>query len=247
VPLITIDPEDARDHDDAVYAEPDDDPQNPGGFIVWVAIADVGHYVRPGSALDREALKRGNSTYFPDRVVPMLPERLSTILCSLTEGDERACLAVRMVFDAEGRKRSHRFMRGLMRSPASLTYGQVQAAIDGAPDAKTAPVLEPIIKPLYAAYAVLEKGRKARSPLDLDLPEFRIEIGDDGNVGAIAPRDRLDAHRLIEEFMIQANVAAAETLEERHAPVMYRVHEPPATDKLVAFSEFLKSIGVNIP
>jgi ribonuclease R len=247
VPLVTIDPEDARDHDDAVYAEADSDPQNPGGFVVWVAIADVAHYVTPGSALDREALKRGNSTYFPDRVVPMLPERLSTVLCSLTEGDERACLAARMVFDAEGRKKSHRFHRGLMRSPASLSYGAVQDAVDGKPDAKTRPLLASVIRPLYAAYAVLEKGRRARSPLDLDLPEFRIEIGDDGNVGAIAARDRLDAHRLIEEFMIQANVAAAETLEGRHAPVMYRVHEPPARDKLVALSEFLKSIGVDIP
>jgi ribonuclease R len=247
LPLVTIDPDDARDHDDAVYAEMDDNPANPGGVVIWVAIADVAHYVTPGSALDREALKRGNSTYFPDRVIPMLPERLSTVLCSLTEGDERACLAVRMVFDSEGRKRSHRFSRGLMRSPASLTYSQVQAAIDGAPDAQTGALLESVIKPLYAAFAILDKEKNARSPLDLDLPEFRVEIGANGHVAGIAQRARLDAHRLIEEFMIQANVAAAEALEERHAPVMYRVHEPPAVEKLVAFSEFLKSIGINVP
>jgi len=246
LPLVTIDPEDARDHDDAVYAEPDRDPQNPGGWVVWVAIADVAHFVTPGSALDKEALKRGNSCYFPDRVVPMLPERLSAGLCSLEAEKDRACLAVRMVFDTDGEKRSHQFSRGLMRSPASLSYAQVQAAMDGQPDAVTEPILQGVIRPLYAAFAALERAREKRSPLDLDLPEFKIELGKDGKVKAIGTRTRLAAHRLIEEFMIQANVAAAETLESRRQPVMYRVHEPPAREKLVALAEFLETIGVKV-
>jgi ribonuclease R len=246
LPLITIDPEDARDHDDAVFAHPDDDPQNPGGWVAWVAIADVAHFVTPDSALDREALKRGNSAYFPDRVIPMLPERLSAGLCSLEAEKDRACLAVRMVFDQDGEKRSHQFARGLMRSPASLTYQQVQAAMDGYPDAAIKPLVEPVIRPLYTAFAALEKAREKRSPLDFDLPEFKIELGKDGKVHAIGTRTRLTAHRLIEEFMIQANVAAAETLEGRRQPVMYRVHEPPAREKLIALSEFLDTIGVKI-
>ena len=131
LPLVTIDPPDAKDHDDAVHAEPDPDPNNRGGYIVTVAIADVAFYVRPGSALDREALKRGNSVYFPDRVVPMLPERISNDLCSLGPGEPRGALAVRMVIGADGRKRSHAFHRILMRSAAKLTYAQAQAAIDG--------------------------------------------------------------------------------------------------------------------
>ncbi len=178
-----------------------------------VAIADVAFYVRPGSALDREALKRGNSVYFPDQVVPMLPEALSTDLCSLKEGVDRPCLAVRMVFDAHGHKRDHRFMRGMMRSPAKLSYPEAQAAIDGRPSDKTGPLLEPVLKPLWAAYAVLRKARDKRGPLELDLPERKIILDEMGRVARIVTPERLDAHRLIEEFMIQANVAAAETLE----------------------------------
>jgi len=247
LPLITIDPEDARDHDDAVYAERDDDGTNPDGWIVWVAIADVAHYVTPGSALDKEARKRGNSCYFPDRVVPMLPERLSNGLCSLEEGQDRACLAARMVFDRDGQKISHRFVRGLMRSPASLSYEQVQAAIDGHGGDKASTLLEGVLRPLYDAYAVLSKAREKRAPLDLDLPEFKVQLGKDGKVASIAPRARLDAHKLIEEFMIQANVAAAEALEKKRTPLMYRVHEPPAREKLIALTDFLSTININLP
>ena len=228
IPLITIDPADARDHDDAVWAAPDDNPNNPGGFVTIVAIADVSFYVRPGSALSREAEKRGNSVYFPDRVVPMLPEAISNDLCSLKERELRPCLAVRMIFDRHGKKRSHTFSRGLMRSAAKISYQQAQAATDGAGDAgPAAAVLEPILKPLWAAWAVLEAGRNARAPLELDLPERRIVLGPDGKVARITVPERLAAHRLIEEFMIQANVAAAETLEAKRTPLIYRVHAPP--------------------
>jgi ribonuclease R len=226
LPLVTIDPVDARDRDDAVLAETDPDPGNVGGFILWVAIADVAHYVTPGSALDREARKRGNSTYFPDRVVPMLPDILSGDLCSLHEGVDRACLAVRMVIDAEGHKRSHRFVRGLMRSVASLNYEQVQAAVDGSADAKTAPLLEAILKPLYAAHTALAQAREIRQPLDLELPERKIVLGEDGKVVSVAFKERLDAHKLIEEFMILANVAAAEELIRLKRPLLFRVRWP---------------------
>ncbi|MEM9549580.1 MAG: ribonuclease R [Pseudomonadota bacterium] len=244
LPLITIDPADARDHDDACFAQADDDPKNPGGYIIWVAIADVAAYVRAGTALDREARKRGNSTYFPDRVVPMLPDRLSGDLCSLHEGVPRACIAVRMQIDAEGTKIGHRFVRGLMRSGASLHYGEVQDAIDGSPNDRTEPLLEPVLRPLYAAYAALVTARERRQPLDLDLPERRIELGEDGKVTSIRFRDRLDAHRLIEEFMVLANVAAAETLGAKQTPLLYRVHEEPAPEKLDALRETAQTAGL---
>ncbi|AZL59772.1 ribonuclease R [Tabrizicola piscis] len=246
LPLLTIDPVDARDRDDAVLAEADPDPGNPGGFILWVAIADVAHYVTPGSALDREARKRGNSTYFPDRVVPMLPDILSGDLCSLHEAVDRACLAVRMVIDAGGHKRSHRFTRGLMRSAASLNYEQVQAAIDGTPDAATAPLLEPVLRPLYAAYAALTRAREARQPLELDLPERKIVLDDDGHVTSVAFKDRLDAHRLIEEFMVLANVAAAEELIRLKRPLLFRVHEEPSPLKLDALREVAEGAGMTL-
>ncbi|MEM8569307.1 MAG: ribonuclease R [Pseudomonadota bacterium] len=246
LPLVTIDPEDARDHDDAVCAAPDEDPENPGGFVVWVAIADVAHYVRPGSALDREALRRGNTTYFPDRVVPMLPEALSADLCSLRSGVERPCLAVRMQLDAQGRKIAHRFTSGLMRSPASLTYEQVQAAVDGTPDEVTAPLTESVIAPLWSAWTAARKAREARAPLDLDLPERRIELSEDGEVRAVAFRARLNAHRVIEDFMILANVCAAETLEAKQARLLYRVHEEPSPEKLDALRETAESVGLTL-
>src|SRR3989338_1280371 len=246
IPLITIDPIDARDRDDACYAEPDTDPRNPGGHIIWVAIADVAHYVRPNSALDREARKRGNSTYFPDRVVPMLPDILSGDLCSLHEHVDRACMAVRMHLDAHGNKLSHRFVRGLMRSQGSLHYGQVQAAIDGQPDDKTAPLLEPVLKPLYAAYAALKTARAARQPLDLDLPERKIELSDEGKVTSVAFRDRYDAHKLIEEFMILANVAAAEELIRLKRPLLFRVHEEPSPEKLDSLREVAEASGFTL-
>ena len=244
LPLITIDPSDARDHDDAVYAHPDDDPKNKAGWVVWVAIADVAAYVRAGSALDREAREKANSVYFPDRVEPMLPERLSNGLCSLREGENRACIAVRMVFDAEGRKLSHRFVRGLMRSAAKLSYEQAQAAIDGLPDDVTGPLLEPVLRPLWAAYGVLKIGRDKRSPLEIESPERRIVIGADGRVASITARKFLDANKLIEEMMIQANTAAAEALEQRRTPLIYRVHEAPSQEKLKNLTDFLSPLDV---
>jgi len=246
LPLITIDPWDARDHDDACYAHADDDPKNPGGHVIWVAIADVAHYVRPGTALDAEARKRGNSSYFPDRVVPMLPDRLSGDLCSLHEGVPRACLAVRMRIDAEGNKIGQKFVRGLMRSPASLTYQEVQAAMDGTPNARTEPLMDEVIRPLYAAYAALRDARARRQPLDLDLPERKIQLSDEGTVSSVNFADRLDAHKLIEEFMILANVAAAETLAAKKTPLLYRVHEEPPPEKLDSLRDTAEAAGLQL-
>jgi len=243
IPFITIDPMDARDHDDAVYAEPD--PDHPGGWVVWVAIADVAAYVRPGSALDREARDKGNSVYFPDRVEPMLPERLSNGLCSLRQDENRACMAVRMVFNAEGRKTGHRFVRGLMRSAAKVAYEQAQAAIDGEPDEVGSPILEPILKPLWAAYAVMRKGRLARQPLEIESAERKIVINPEGQITSITARPSLEAHKLIEEMMIQANVAAAETLEQRRTPLIYRIHDTPSQEKVLSLADFLATIGVS--
>ncbi|MEO0544228.1 MAG: ribonuclease R [Pseudomonadota bacterium] len=243
-PLITIDPETAKDHDDAVYAQPDDDPNNTGGHVVTVAIADVAHYVRPGSAMDREALKRGNSVYFPDRVVPMLPERISNDLCSLREDDDRPAMAVRMVFDAHGTKISHSFHRILMRSHAKLAYEQAQAAIDGAPEGRAAELSEPVLQPLWDAYRCMLKGRQKREPLELDLPERKILLNDDGTVDRVVVPPRLDAHKLIEEMMIQANVSAAETLEKARQLLVYRVHDSPALAKQEALREFLRTLEI---
>jgi ribonuclease R len=241
--LVTIDPADARDHDDAVFAEADTDPANPGGHVVWVAIADVAHYVRPGTALDREARKRGNSTYFPDRVVPMLPDRLSGDLCSLHEGVVRPVIAVRMRLDAQGHKLSHHFLRGMMRSAASLHYAEVQDAVDGNPNPRCAALMEGVIAPLYAAYAATAGARARREPLDLDLPERKIVLTEDGKVASVAFRDRLDAHKLIEEFMILANVAAAEELVRLRQPLLFRVHEEPSPEKLDALREVAEASG----
>jgi ribonuclease R len=246
LPLVTIDPSDARDHDDACWAHADDEPSNEGGHVVWVAIADVAHYVRPQSALDREAKNRGNSTYFPDRVVPMLPDRLSGDLCSLHEGVPRACIAVRMRIDAGGHLIDHRFVRGLMRSVATLHYREVQDARDGTPNEKCAPLMDEVIAPLYAAYEALSRARAIRQPLDLDLPERRIELSEDGRVTSVAFRERLDAHRLIEEFMVLANVAAALTLEKKKRPLIYRVHEEPAPEKLDALREVAQASGLTL-
>jgi len=246
VPLITIDPADAKDHDDAVFAEPDTDPANPGGHIVIVAIADVAAYVQPGSVLDREAYLRGNSVYFPDRVVPMLPERISNELCSLKQGVPRAALAVRMVFGADGRKRSHSFHRILMRSAAKLSYQQAQGAIDGHADDQTGPLLDTILRPLYAAYDAMATARDHRGPLALDLPERKIRLDDKGMVKDIHVPERLDAHRLIEEMMIAANVAAAETLEQKKSTLLYRVHDEPSSEKLQALRDFLGSLDIAI-
>jgi ribonuclease R len=244
LPLITIDPEDARDHDDAVYAQADDNPKNKGGWRVWVAIADVAAYVRPGSALDRGARRRGNSTYFPDRVAPMLPESLSADLCSLREAEPRACLAVEMIFDREGRKIKHQFVRGLMKSAAKLTYAQAQGAFDGKPDEKTAPLQDTILRPLWEAYQCMLKGRAARQPLALEGAEHRIVFGPDGRVAGVRKRVTLDANRLIEEMMIQANVCAAETLEAKTTPLVYRVHDRPSDEKIAQLMDFLPTVGL---
>ncbi len=246
LPLVTIDPADAKDHDDAVYAEADDDPNNKGGHIICVAIADVASYVRPGTPLDKEALERGNSVYFPDRVVPMLPERISNDLCSLRAQEDRPALAVRMIVDAHGRKLRHTFHRIMMRSAAKLSYPQAQAAIDGAPDDITSPLLDSVLRPLWAAYQTVKIARDQRGPLDLDLPERKILLKPDGTIDRVVVPLRLDAHRLIEEFMILANVAAAETLEDKRQPLIYRAHDEPSIEKLNNLAEFLATIGIKL-
>ena len=244
LPIITIDPSDARDRDDAVLAIRDDDPANPGGFHIWVAIADVSAYVTPGSELDREARARGNSTYFPDRVVPMLPDTLSGDLCSLHENVDRAVIAVRMTIDADGTKLRHHFVRGLIRSPAALSYEDAQSAIDGRPNDRTQALLDPVLRPLFDAYAALKRAREKRAPLEIDLPERQIVLSDEGKVTSVAFKDRLDAHKLIEECMVLANVAAAETLKARDTPQLYRVHEEPNPDKLDALREVAQGSGM---
>ncbi len=244
VPLVTIDGEDARDFDDAVWAQPD--PEHKGGWHVIVAIADVAWYVRPGDALARDAFERGNSVYFPDRVVPMLPFELSNGWCSLKPNEDRPCMAVHMWFDAHGNKRRHRFVRATMRSAARLTYTQVQKAFDGDPGELTGPLLDPVIRPLYGAWKALAEARQARGVLELDLPERKVVLDDDGRVQGVKERERLDAHRLIEDYMIAANVAAAEELERLHQPTMYRVHDLPAPERLESLREFLSSLNLKL-
>ncbi len=242
IPLVTIDGKDARDFDDAVFAEPDKD-----GFHLIVAIADVSYYVRPNSPLDKEAYLRGNSTYFPDRVVPMLPERLSNDLCSLRPHEPRATLAVHMWINEQGKLLRHKFVRGLMQSHARLTYEQVQAARDGVTDATTEPLMRDVIEPLYTAWKVLDKAREKRGALDLDVPERKIVVDEKNEMTGVAVRERLNSHRLIEEFMILANVAAAEALEKKNAPCVYRVHDRPSGDKLMSARSFLEAFGLNLP
>jgi ribonuclease R len=244
LPLVTIDGADARDFDDAVWAAPD--PETEGCWRIIVAIADVSWYVRPDDALDRTSALRGNSVYFPDRVVPMLPEALSNDLCSLRPNEDRACLAAHLRIDGEGKVTSRRFERALMRSAARLTYEQVQAAHDGRTDETTAPLADTVIAPLYGAYAVLAEARRKRGALEIDLPERQVRFDDAGRIAGIEPRTRLDSHRLIEEFMIAANVAAAEALESRRAPVMYRVHDAPDRTKIAAIAEFLEELGYRL-
>ena len=246
VALVTIDGEDARDFDDAVFAEPDDDPRNPGGFHLIVAIADVAWYVRPKEALDRAAYERGNSVYFPDRVVPMLPERLSNDLCSLRPDEDRPTLAVHIWIDAHGHKRRHRFTRAMIRSAARLTYDQAQASADHRPNGASEALRKPVIEPLYAAYRALAQARGKRGTLELDLEERKVELDPQGGIQRILPRARYDSHRLIEEFMILANVCAAETLEELRLPCMYRVHEPPDPAKLENLREVLDGLGYRL-
>ncbi|MBI3506953.1 MAG: ribonuclease R [Proteobacteria bacterium] len=244
-PIVTIDGADARDFDDAVLAEPDDDPANPGGWRLIVAIADVAWYVRAGDALDRSAYERGNSCYFPDRVVPMLPERLSNDLCSLRPDEDRPTLAVHIVVDRHGAKRHHRFTRAMIRSAQRFTYERIQSIRDGH---EKAPgwIADKVVGPLYGAYKALFEARQERGALDIDVEERKVELGADGKVAKIAPRTRLDSHRLIEEFMILANVCAAETLERKRVPCMYRVHEPPAVDRIEVLREVLEGLGLRL-
>ncbi|TWT10189.1 ribonuclease R [Reyranella sp. CPCC 100927] len=247
VPFVTIDGEDARDFDDAVWAEPDSDPANPGGWHLSVAIADVAWYVRPDDALDRAAVRRGNSVYFPDRVVPMLPEELSNGWCSLRPHEDRPTLVAEMWIDAAGHLKRHRFHRALIRSAARLTYTRMQQARDGHPDGELLPLMNDVVAPLYGAYATLLQARQARGTIDLDLPERLVSLDETGRIASIRLRERFDSHRLIEEFMILANVAAAETLERRHQPCMYRVHAPPDAAKVQALREFLATLGIGLP
>ncbi|RED15209.1 ribonuclease R [Parasphingopyxis lamellibrachiae] len=260
LPIVAIDPADARDHDDAFWAEPDGE----GGWKVIVAIADVSYYVRPGSSLDRDARKRGNSVYFPDRVVPMLPETLSADICSLRAGEDRAALACHLAIDKAGQVKSWRFARVKLRIAANIAYEDAQAAMDAQneecvelssspcsldPADLAGPDLSPelvekTLKPLWDCWRALSKAREKRAPLDLDLPERRIELDETGRILSVAPRERLDAHKLVEEYMIAANVAAAKALEAKTAPVMYRVHETPSREKLVALKEYLASLEV---
>ncbi|WP_271300497.1 ribonuclease R family protein [Sphingomonas sp. CV7422] len=279
LPIVAIDPADARDHDDAVWAAPDDDPANSGGWQAVVAIADVSFYVRPGSEIDREARRRGNSVYFPDRVVPMLPEILSAEVCSLKEGEDRAALVCHLQISRSGALKSWRFTRARVRIAANLAYEEAQAISDsflpgtgrgtseagggGAPPAtppEEAPLhhaaarrgtpprageeLRESLRHLWDCWRALAKARDAREPLDLDLPERRVVLDEMGRIMSVAPRERLDAHRLIEDYMIAANVAAAKALEAKKAPVMYRVHEPPSREKLVALKDYLETFDV---
>ena len=245
LPLITIDPADARDHDDAVYACPDDNPDNEGGYLVWVAIADVATYVPPETPLDKEALKRGNSVYLPDRVVPMLPEKISNNLCSLRPDEERPCLVVKMTIDKNGNRKTHKFSRAIMKSAARLSYQQAQTGFDDQPDEAAAPVYETVLKPLWAAYQLMTKAREKRAPLDLDIPERKI-IMNNGRIEDIFTPQRLEAMRLIEEMMVSANVCAAETLEKHKTPLIYRVHNIPSEEKVYALAGFVKPLGVVI-
>ena len=242
LPIVAIDPVDARDHDDAVWAAPDHDPANPGGYRAIVAIADVSYYVRPGSALDREARKRGNSVYFPDLVVPMLPHQLSSDMCSLRAGEDRAAMVCHLIVNAAGKVTSWRFSRSVIRVAAVLAYEDAQAAIDGAKDHA---LLEPALRPLWACWALLRRAREKRDPLALDLPERRVVLDEWGKIVSVAVRERLDAHMLIEDYMIAANVAAAKALEAKKAPVMYRDHEPPSRDKLVALKDYLATFDID--
>ncbi|ANK13582.1 ribonuclease R [Erythrobacter neustonensis] len=232
LPIVAIDPADARDHDDAIWAEPD----GKGGFNALVAIADVSFYVRPGSQLDREARKRGNSVYFPDRVVPMLPEVLSADVCSLKEGEDRAAMACHMHINADGKMSSFRFSRALVRIAHNIAYEDAQKAVDSGNPPE-------YLANLWAAWKALAAARDARDPLELELPERRVVLDAQGKIAEIAIRERLDAHRVVEDFMIAANVAAAKALEAKAAPVVYRIHEPPSREKLTALRDYLATMG----
>ena len=241
LPIVAIDPADARDHDDAIWAEPDPDPANPGGYRAVVAIADVSYYVRPGGKLDREARVRGNSVYFPDRVVPMLPDVLSAQVCSLKAGIPRAAMACHMTIDAKGRLRDWRFTRARVQIVEVIAYEEAQRRIDAGPNVEGGAA--PYLNDLWAAWKLLDAARAAREPLALELPERRVTLDEMGRITEVGLRERLDAHRVVEEFMIAANVAAAKALEAKVAPVVYRIHEPPSREKLVALKDYMATFG----
>lgn len=245
LPLVTIDGEDARDFDDAVYAYFDTDAKL---WRLHVAIADVSYYVRYNDALDKEALKRGNSTYFPDRVIPMLPEALSNGLCSLNPDVDRACMMIVMSIDEHGQLKNQKIKRGLMKSKARLTYTQVQHYIDG--ETKSEMIgdvskVENHIQDLHTLYKILRKAREKRGALDIHGSEQKIIFGDDGKVKELGVRVQLEAHKLIEECMVLANVAAATLLEAKQAPCIYRVHDKPAAERLTTLKTFLDGFGYN--
>ena len=243
LPIVAIDPADARDHDDAIWAAPDEDPKNEGGWQAIVAIADVSFYVRPGTALDKEARKRGNSVYFPDRVVPMLPEILSADVCSLGEGADRAAMACHLTIDAKGEITAFRFVRVVVRIAAVIAYEDAQAAIDQT-GAGVAPEIVPALRNLWGAWTLLKAARDRREPLALDLPEQRVMLDEKGRIASVSARERLDAHQVVEDFMIAANVAAAKALEKKQAPVMYRIHETPSREKMVALKDYLATFDL---
>jgi ribonuclease R len=257
LPIVAIDPADARDHDDAIWAS----AREEGGWDAIVAIADVSFYVRPGSALDREARRRGNSVYFPDRVVPMLPHELSSDICSLKEGQDRAALACHLHVAADGTLKGWRFSRAVIRVAANIAYEDAQRAIDASREPRTevafspcsmpevdgpvpAELVDRALKPLWSCWAALFAARQKREPLELDLPERAVVLDEKGRITSVAPRERLDAHRLVEDFMIAANVAAAKALEAKKAPVMYRVHEAPGREKLTALKDYLATFDM---
>ena len=244
LPLVTIDGEDARDFDDAVYCQP-----TPKGWRLIVAIADVSHYVKPDSALDREALNRGNSVYFPQRVIPMLPEILSNELCSLVPDEDRLCMVCEMLVNREGRVIRSRFYEGVMRSHARLTYTQVAAMLvdrDPAVRARYRRLL-PHLEELYAVYQALRQARERRGAMDFETEEYRIVFGEGRKIERLERVVRTDAHRLIEECMIAANAAAARFLDRRKIPYLRRIHEGPDSEKVAEVRQFLAELGLQLP
>ena len=240
LPLVTIDGANAKDFDDAVYATPRGD-----GWRVIVAIADVSHYVRPGDPLDREAAQRGVSAYFPSCVLPMLPEVLSNELCSLKPDVDRLCLACEMDLDSGGNLKSWRFFRAIMRSAARLTYSGVHAAVEKG-DAKARRRLGPLLGPvenLYGAWRSLAVARRRRGALELDLPETLVRLGANGRVTALVQSERHDAHRVIEELMIAANVAMARFLSRARMPALHRVHAPPDGEGIEELRNLFAGVG----